>query len=297
MKRFVAEASDSIHCWYEAWDGMVSISFSGGIDSTVLAHLAHQLHPDIPLHHCDTGLEYPEIRRFVRTFTNLVIVRPKRTFKWVIENKGLPLVSKKVARQIRTLRNPSEKNVKIRNLYLTGVTSEGKPCERYKLAAKWKPLIFAPFNCSEQCCDIIKKEPLSRIGRETGRKPMIGIMSEESDSRKMGMKGTGCNLYDSKHPVSRPLKNWTKQHILQYVIDNNVQIASIYGDIVSDNIGVLNTTGEARTGCMFCGFGAHLEKPTNRFQRMAITHPKEYDFCMNKLGLKEAFLYIGVPIL
>jgi hypothetical protein len=214
----------------------------------------------------------------------------------VIENKGLPLVSKKVARQIRTLRTPSKRNAKIRNLYLTGVTSKGISCARFKIAAKWKPLVFAPFNCSEQCCDIMKKEPLSRIEKETGRKPIIGIMSEESDSRKMGMIGAGCNLYDSKHPISRPLKNWKKQHILQYVIDNKVQISSIYGEIINKN-GALVTTGEERTGCMFCGFGAHLEKPTNRFQRMAITHPKEYDFCMNKLGMKEALLYIGVPII
>ena len=291
----IAEAQDSIRCWYEAWDGLVAVSFSGGIDSTVLADIVNRLYPGVPLHHCDTGLEYPEIKKFVRTYHNLVVVRPKRTFKWVIDNKGLPLVSKKVARQIRTLRNPSEKNEKIRNLYLTGITSKGRSCLRFKLAAKWKPLIFAPFNCSEQCCGSIKEEPLRRIDRETGRKPIIGIMSEESESRKMGMMGSGCNLYDSKHPVSRPLKNWNKQHVLQYIIDTNVKIASIYGDIVRGKNGLLDTTGETRTGCMFCGFGAHLEKPTNRFQRMSITHPIEYDFCMNKLKMREALEYIGVP--
>lgn len=41
------------------------------------------------------------------------------------------------------------------------------------------------------------------------------------------------------------------------------------------------TTGEQRTGCMFCGFGAHLEEEPNRFQRMSVTHPKCYEICMN----------------
>ena len=41
----------------------------------------------------------------------------------------------------------------------------------------------------------------------------------------------------------------------------------------------LKTTGCDRTGCMFCGFGCHLEKES-RFQRMKITHPKQYDYIM-----------------
>jgi len=52
--------------------------------------------------------------------------------------------------------------------------------------------------------------------------------------------------------------------------------------------------GEKRTGCIFCMFGVHLEKEPNRFQRMAKTHPKLYNYCMNKLGLKEVLKYIGV---
>ena len=43
----------------------------------------------------------------------------------------------------------------------------------------------------------------------------------------------------------------------------------------------LKTTGCNRTGCMFCGFGCHLEKEgEGRFERMKITHPKVYDYLM-----------------
>ena len=54
-------------------------------------------------------------------------------------------------------------------------------------------------------------------------------------------------------------------------------------------------TGEHRTGCMFCMFGIHLEKGTNRFQRMALTHPKQHDFCVSKLGCGRVLDYINVP--
>lgn len=56
----------------------------------------------------------------------------------------------------------------------------------------------------------------------------------------------------------------------------------------------LYTTGCDRTGCMFCMFGVHLEKEPNRFQRMKITHPKQYDYCINKLGCGAVLDYIGV---
>ena len=39
-------------------------------------------------------------------------------------------------------------------------------------------------------------------------------------------------------------------------------------------------TGCDRTGCIFCGFGAHLEKGESRFQRLKKTHPRQYDYCM-----------------
>lgn len=45
---------------------------------------------------------------------------------------------------------------------------------------------------------------------------------------------------------------------------------------------------------MFCMYGVHLEKEPNRFQKMYYTHPKQWDYCINKLGLKEVLDYIHV---
>lgn len=41
------------------------------------------------------------------------------------------------------------------------------------------------------------------------------------------------------------------------------------------------TTDCDRTGCMFCAFGAHLEKGKTRFQRLKETHPKQYNYSLN----------------
>ena len=43
----------------------------------------------------------------------------------------------------------------------------------------------------------------------------------------------------------------------------------------------LCTTGCNRTGCIFCGYGCHLEKGEGKFQMLKRTHPKQYEYCMN----------------
>lgn len=75
----------------------VYISFSGGKDSTVLLHIARRLFPGIKAVFVDTGLEYPEIRLFVKQFADVDWIRPRVTFKEVIEKYGYPFISKEVS--------------------------------------------------------------------------------------------------------------------------------------------------------------------------------------------------------
>jgi len=60
-----------VKSWYNQYEGKVYIAFSGGKDSTVLLHIVRSLYPDVPAVFVDTGLEYPEIRSFVKTFDNV----------------------------------------------------------------------------------------------------------------------------------------------------------------------------------------------------------------------------------
>jgi hypothetical protein len=63
-----------------------------------------ELYPDVPAVFSDTGLEYPEIRKHVKRYDNVEIVRPKMTFKDVITTYGYPLVSKETAEAIQYAR-------------------------------------------------------------------------------------------------------------------------------------------------------------------------------------------------
>ena len=87
----------------------------------------------------------------------------------------------------------------------------------------------------------------------------------------------------------------------EYIDRYNLNYASVYGDIVKNDDDKYETTGCNRTGCVFCGFGCHLEKEPNRFQRLKETHPKLWEYCMRDwdnggLGMKNVLEYIGVKI-
>jgi hypothetical protein len=45
---------------------------------------------------------------------------------------------------------------------------------------------------------------------------------------------------------------------------------------------------------MFCMFGVHMEKGTNRFQRMKESHPNQYNYCIGKLGCGTVLDYVKV---
>jgi hypothetical protein len=78
----------------------VYVSFSGGKDSTVLLNLVREDYPNVRAVFVDTGLEYPEIRQFVKTFDNVEWLKPKMTFKNVVEKYGYPFISKEVSEKV-----------------------------------------------------------------------------------------------------------------------------------------------------------------------------------------------------
>ena len=91
--------------WVETFgEDHVYVSFSGGKDSTVLLHLVRSMYPNVKAVFCDTGLELPEIRNFVKTFDNVEWLRPKKNFVQVIEDDGYPLISKEVSEAVQGAR-------------------------------------------------------------------------------------------------------------------------------------------------------------------------------------------------
>lgn len=289
--------------WYIHYEGQVCISFSGGKDSTVLLDIARRVYPDIEAVFVDTGLEYPEIREFVKTKENIKWLRPEMNFKKVIETYGYPVGSKRTALNIEYGRKALERgDMEMFNNYVNGRRigkQDGKEYKFMPVNQRFMKLFYSDIKVSNKCCNIMKKKPLHTYQKETGKKPIIGTMAEESKQRTAGWLKTGCNAFNTKDPQSKPMSFWTEQDVLEYLKRFNIPYSTIYGEILQDENGKYYTTGANRTGCMFCMFGCHLEKEPNRFQKLKQTHPKQYDFCMralndNGLGLAKVLDYIGV---
>ena len=161
--------------------------------------------------------------------------------------------------------------------------------ERYRF------FLDAPFEISNKCCNVMKKDPAHKYVKETGRVPITAQMASESRLRTQKWLQNSCNGFDLKIPTSNPMSFWTEQDVLLYIKTHNLPICSVYGDVVSDDEEMgqidfmqytgleifdmgnkpLHCTGCQRTGCVCCGFGAHIAND-ERFTRLKETHPQMY---------------------
>lgn len=277
--------------WYNHWKGKVCVSYSGGKDSTVLLHLVRELYPDVSAVYVDTRLDFPEVREHVKNTEDVIFLKPDMNFREVVETYGFCYPSKDCAELVENAR----RNVNYAVKAFEGKTADGtiRPYYRDRFAI-WKWLVDTDVKISAKCCYVMKEKPLDRFQRKCGFKPYIGLLAEESSRRKLIWLKSGCNAFKARRPSSKPLAFWTEQDILRYIVEENIKIPTVYGEIVADENGKFKTTGVPRTGCVFCPIGAHLHKP-NKFQRMKETHPNLYKYCMNELGLDDFLTKVGVP--
>ena len=285
----ISKTQFRIREFYEYFNGEVYVAFSGGNDSLVMLHIIRSMYPDVKAVFVDTGVEFPEVRKFVKTFDNVIFLKPQKNFSQIITDYGYPIISKDVSNSIRLAR----KNIiEGKDTYRVRQFDGSQKGSRFD-KSKWKFLLDAPFKISEQCCDELKKKPFKKFEKETGLKGYIGVLASEGGVRLQGYLQTGCNNY--RFGNSKPLGFWTHQDILQYIKIYNLNMCPVYGDLIFDEArNKLVVTGEPRTGCMGCMFGCHLEKSPNRFERMKISHPHMYNYFIEKLNFKSVLDYINI---
>ena len=231
----------------------------------------------------DTGCEYPETLSFVeeerQRGKNIVPVRPfcrdgsVWTFERVVATYGYPLFSKAIANGIRTYRHAKTPVTKQHALDYLG--------RMYP-----KALSYLNYNISDLCCEKLKKAPLKRMAKRMQTQcSIIGTLAEESQVRKRDWIAYGSNIFfQKKDNQCRPLSFWTERDIWDYIELYKIPVSDLYGQ------------GYQRNGCMFCGFGLCAERRKlgiNRFERLSLTHPKEYDYMVSRWA--SLFKACGIP--
>lgn len=269
----------------------VYVSFSGGKDSTVLKHITEQDYKNVPSVFIDTGLEYPSVRRFALSFSNVIRLLPSMNIPDVHCKYGYPVISKEVSMSIMEFRKTPNGCRKER---FDPNSERNKRLPQYDMS-RYSYLLSAPFNISHKCCDVMKKNPSKHYEKLEHKQPIIGVMADESRLRLTKWLIHGCNAFNLKRPQSNPMSFWTENDVLQYIHENNLPIAEAYGDVIVKNDGIdgqINihdylgdyrdcqyvTTGCKRTGCIFCMFGITQDK--DRFIRLAEQEPRLCDYVM-----------------
>ena len=168
----------------------------------------------------------------------MYFLKPLKPKTKVIEELGWPVLSKEIAGKISLLQNPTPKNATVRHAIITGETGEYggfQKDSRMKLSQKWLEKFggadaegaalgytAAPFKVSERCCYYLKEKPCDDWAKEHNSVPYLGLMASEGGRRRKSLMMHGCNYYGKSTIRSAPFAIFSRQDILQLVLDLNV---------------------------------------------------------------------------
>ena len=267
LENKITDAMHRIEDVFNETEGKCYVSFSGGKDSTVilaLIKMCEELYT-IPKNgivavFCDTGIELGATRDFVRWckenwYPNIEIIRPEKSFSWVLDNKGKPIKSKMksdyIGRYQRTRNNET-----LSFQYILGVGKDGKIYKKTKLADKDMHMIHDDFDikASSKCCEFLKKKPFEKYQKEKGFKGYIqGIRTGEGGVREMSANkrvhngGKICTATKGDYIVKMPIIDWSNDDVDQFIEKYNVPLSKAYTEY-----------GLKRTGCMGCPFAVSI---------------------------------------
>ena len=175
----------------KALEHRVYAAWSGGRCSTVALHLTLSQKPDIPVVFTNTGVEYPETVKYVRSMAkewalNFHELKPETNFWAVVRVYGFP--------------------------QLRGSGPPGRPR---------RPM----------CCKILKEDPPTTFARENGLDGMItGIRAEESRARALGIYQVGPCYYAKRDRFWKfhPVAVWSLKQLMAYIEENKIPLNPLY---------------------------------------------------------------------
>ena len=238
------------------------ISFSGGKDSTVVHYLVDMALPDnkIPRVFVNTGIEYNEIVKFVRSMAEkderFVLISPSKPIKETLEKYGYPFKSKEHAKKVHEYHS-TKRGTPYLKRYLEGVNKDGT-----RTQFKCPDVLLYQFtdelklNVSHLCCQKLKKDPVYKYEKQTGRATNItGMRAAEGGARIhvsciLARKDGTLRRFN---PLLKVNDEWEEWFIKEY----NIPLASLYYEPYNF----------MRTGCKGCPFALELQEQLETMER------------------------------
>lgn len=234
------------------------ITFSGGRDSTVMHYLFDMALPgnQIPRVYADTGIEYNEIRKFVKALQEndkrIILLKPSLPIKETLKKYGFPFCSKQHGAVWQTYKKHGFNSKTVKAYYEHTFNFHSNQCPdilKYQFSES-----FDSLNISDKCCDYLKKKPMEQYQKDTGKKiAIVGIMATEGGRRA----GAVCLAFQGKklkqfHPLAPVSKEWEQWFIEKY----NIPLCKLYYPPYNFK----------RTGCKGCPFNLYLQKDLETMQ-------------------------------
>jgi len=189
-----------------------AVAFSGGKDSIVVLHLVRELMPDVITIFDNTGVEFPETIKYVKTLAkewnlNLIEAKPNTNFWRIISEKGYPIGGR--GSQFFLKKMQEETGIKIGN----------------------------------KCCYELKEKPVKKLVKKQKIDLIfVGNRVHESVMRKFNLADFGAIRFSSTYRavISWPIFFFTEQDIWDYIQKYNLPINPLY------------KMGYKRVGCWAC---------------------------------------------
>lgn len=251
-----------------------ALIYSGGKDSHLLYWFLkvwlkendlemYQKYKDIVVVSVNTYREHIEIRK--RIYQNSdVVLYPIYKPQELKQKFGIPCVSKTQDEFIQRYQQGSRTENTLN--YVFGLNGTKFRCSKLgkKLALENK------FKVSNKCCYYSKELPISRYCKENNKKQILGVMGDESISRKA--KYNSC--FSSKGKFT-PLWDLNKELEDKIYEKYQIEIPNVYKVI-------------SRTGCVGCPYGRNCAK------ELKILPKNQQKFCIDYFY--ESYLVKGIIV-
>ncbi len=209
------------------------LSYSGGKDSHLLYWFIKEWLKDdkIKIVSVNTYMEHPQIRERMYKYADIVLLPTMKPFD-IKAKYGTPCFSKSKDEFISRYQKGSRTSNTMK--YINGINSIFKLNNYQRELVKGGNLHMV----SNKCCKYLKKEPMIRYEKKSGKKTIMGVRGNESATRKQAYQS--CFTKSGKFT---PLYDLTDEIFNGIYERYQIEIPSIYKII-------------SRTGCMGCPYGS-----------------------------------------